>query len=32
MRYEKIFGRGYISTGGQTTTEKVQGRFLNGQY
>jgi len=27
MRYEKIFGRGYISTGGQTTTEKVQAKL-----
>merc|ERR1712176_343693 len=24
LRYEKIFGRGFISTGGITTTEKVQ--------
>lgn len=27
LRYEKIFGRGYISTGGLTTTEKVQSKL-----
>jgi len=25
LRYEKIFGRGFISTGGKTTTEKIVG-------
>jgi len=27
LRYEKIFGRGFISTGGKTTTEKIVGNM-----